>query len=210
MKKRFQSNQKNSEDAMESSLNNLVKSLEAECNVEWMISVLKSNLQMDQASRLDRWEDVKITSFTRLVALVYFTALQSFVTKTLIHILGRWIHLSSDGEHRLTEEMYLSFSWYFCNIGWKDLILKIQTAVKKELLSVSLKQDFTFNQLKETIDRIRTEIHAHKDFSCFVLPLEGKEQDFLGKYQGGLENGSCFMNQDLTKLLNETRDYLER
>jgi peroxin-3 len=195
---------------MESSLNNLINSLEAECNVEWMISVLKSDLHMDQASRLDRWEDIKITSFTRLLALVYFTALQSLVTKTLIHILGRWIHLSSVGDHRVTEEMYLSFSWYFCNIGWKDLILKIQNAVKKELSSVSLKQEFTFDELKETIGRIRSDINTFKDFSSFILPSEGKERDFLSKYQGVVESDPGFMNQDLIKLLNETRDYLER
>ena len=40
MKKRFQGNQKNSEDAMESSLNSLVKSLESQCNVEWVFKEL--------------------------------------------------------------------------------------------------------------------------------------------------------------------------
>lgn len=194
---------------MESSLNNLVKSLEGECNVEWMISVLKSNLQMDQTSRMDRWEDVKITSFTRLLALVYFSALQSIITKTLIHILGRWIHLTGTGD-RTTEEMYLSFSWYFCHVGWKDLLVKIQNAVKKELSSVSLKQDFTFEKFKETIQRIRSEIHKHKDFSCFILPVEGQEQDFLTKYQQVIETDHASTNQDLNKLLDETRDYLER
>lgn len=175
-----------------------------------MISVLKSNLKMDQSSRMDRWEDVKITSFTRLLALVYVAALQSLITKTLIHILGRWIHVNSLGD-RITEEMYLSFSWYFCNIGWKELLLTVHDSVKKELSSVSLKQEFTFDSLKETISRIRSDIHNQiKDFSAFVLPPEGQERDFLSKYQDVLDTDQPCINQDLTKLLNETRDYLER
>lgn len=178
--------------------------------IKKMISVLKSNLKMDQTSRMDRWEDVKITSFTRLLALVYVVALQSLITKILIHILGRWMHVNSLGD-RITEEMYLSFSWYFCDIGWKDLVLKVQDAVKKELSSVSLKQDFTLDGLKESMSRIRFEIHNQiKDFSTFVLPAQGQERDFLSKYQDVLDADQPGIKQDLTKLLNETRDYLDR
>ena len=177
-----------------------------------MISVLKSNLSLNATSRLDRWEDVKITSFTRLIALVYVTILQSIITKTLIHILGRWIHFNSSfGGHRITEEMYLSFSWYFCNIGWKDFVFHVQNIVKKELSSVSLKQDMTFDDIKQTLKGIRDEIHNQiKDFSIFLLPKEGEENEFLVKYQETLETDQLELNSDLTKLLNETRDYLER
>ena len=175
-----------------------------------MISVLKSNINMDTASRLERWEDVKVTSFTRFIALVYVTALQSMLTKTLIHILGRWIYQHPQGD-RITEEMYLSFSWYFCNIGWKDFLLKVQKVVKDELSKYSLKQQLKFENLQEIISQIRSEIHVQfMDYSSFLLPIEGEEECFLSKYQEELELNEFQNNQDLIKLLNETRDYLER
>lgn len=62
-----------------------------------------------------------------------------------------------------TNRRYLTFSWWLLHRGWKDLMGKVETAVKQAFGTVNPREDITLATLSEMTLAVRKEIEGATD-----------------------------------------------
>lgn len=204
-------------------------------NVEYLLTELKNKQQKPvllEESRLRKrqmWNELKIKSFTRLLAHLYLVNLLMMFSTIQVSLLGRLVYLDSVTNNNLkideddleqvhgryrsidedTERNYLTLSWFVLNLGWKSLVERIQVSVEKALKDTPLNEQINFDGLMEIVTKIRKEIDFDGEnlykFDSIFMPTEGEETLVLS--EGGL-NGTE-VNGELKNLLDETRDLIE-
>ena len=151
MKRRFEQNLQDCYFVIQSLLPSISDHLMQNLNVE----LLTTQLRQRDGSKLrkqEMWDELKIMTFTRTISSIYLIALLTIFTNIQLSLLGRLVYIDSchritklndiavDLEEKLprsiseeTEREYLSTSWYFLKVGWKELVDRVEMVVKAEL-----------------------------------------------------------------------------
>ncbi|KAJ3118465.1 peroxin [Nowakowskiella sp. JEL0407] len=233
-KKRFEQNQQDCALTILSLLPTLSEQIFVEYNVEAILAKLQerrhNNASKDENSKVTKyemWGNMKLMSFSRTITSIYVVTLLSIFTYLQLNLLGRFIYLdsvTSFTQHESKEEIegnearglsadverkYLTFSWFLLNKGWKNLAEVVNVVVKENIENLSLKEGMTYSAVLEIVKKIRSDIDSRVEFSTFLLPAEGNEEEVLQK--GGVQTESMDekTKADLKKLLDETRDFLD-
>ncbi|KAJ1971231.1 peroxin [Dimargaris xerosporica] len=139
-------------------------------------------------SKVELWEEIKLTSFTRLLTSLYCLNLLTVFVHLQLNLIGRFIYTESlatiaqgrkaaepnpptpatsgtstevSGARRLPfaiEQSYLTFSWWFLHVGWQTCHEQVAAAVADVLNGVSLKQKLSHLELTDLIDQVRAKL----------------------------------------------------
>ncbi|KAJ9083845.1 peroxin [Entomophthora muscae] len=116
------------------------------------------------------------------------------------------------------ERLYLSFSWWFINRGWKDVIKVVQEVVNETVGNIPLKQKFNYNELVLLFATLRSEIDQKlfmdpEVILDLLLPSDSKGEREVLRACGALgidvSSEQESINEGLRMLLNETKDFIE-
>jgi hypothetical protein len=160
--------------------------------------------KLEKKNKRELWEELKIMSFTRLIASVYIINLISLFTYLQINLIGRYVYidsvitlnhnktdnnnaststrekaLSNESSHGLSTEIqakYLAFSYYLIHIGWKELAEKVREETEKEIGPLLLNGKITFENLIEIFNKIRMNVEETSK-----LPTKSKKYKDLNK-----------------------------
>lgn len=143
--------------------------------------------QNARKSKLQLWNDLKISSITRAFTLIYTLALLTLLTRIQLNLLGRRSYLSSVvslatgglqdtvinlenndddspdqayGNDFETNRRYLTFSWWLLHRGWKEVMLKVRVAVEEVFGSLSPRDDITLQRFSELTLEVRKRVEG--------------------------------------------------
>jgi len=182
---------------------------------------------------------LKISSITRAFTLLYSLSLLTLLTRIQLNLLGRRSYLSSVvslatgtspsinlenhdddspdqayGNDFETNRQYLTFSWWLLHRGWKEIMVKVETAVKEVFGAVSIRDDMSMERFSELVLQVRRKVEGatEKERSAtrwlnYLLPPK-EEEEFVLKESGmmGSTPGSA---SPLRRLLDETSDLID-
>ncbi|KAG8532103.1 uncharacterized protein KY384_003740 [Bacidia gigantensis] len=152
------------------------------------------------ASQVQLWTELKINSITRAFTLIYTVTLLTLLTRVQLNLLGRRNYLSSvvsqvsistkspiislenreDGNAERsydndfeTNRKYLTFSWWLLHRGWRQLMMKVETAVKEVFGPLKPTEDVPMEKLSNLILEVRKHVEgasAEDRSACKWLP----------------------------------------
>ncbi|KAH8702565.1 putative peroxisomal membrane protein [Talaromyces proteolyticus] len=149
-------------------------------------SVTDTDTQRPARSKTELWNEVKISSITRAIILIYSLSLLTLLTRIQLNLLGRRNYLSSvvslaspsndvstirleDNDDEFsqafgndfeTNRRYLTFSWWLLHRGWKGLMEKVRTAVEEVFGSLNPREDITLVRLSSLILDVRKRVEG--------------------------------------------------
>lgn len=203
--------------------------------------------QKARRTKLQLWNDLKISSITRAFTLIYTLALLTLLTRIQLNLLGRRSYLSSVvslatggmeqstislenhdddnpdqayGNDFETNRQYLTFSWWLLHRGWKEVMYKVEAAVKDVFGGLSIRDDITMQRFSELTLEVRkrvegsteTDRQANRWLQYLLPPRE--EEEFVLK-ESGMNSGPASRpssSQGITplrRLLDETSDLID-
>ena len=192
-----------------------------------------------RATKLRLWNQIKLTSFSRLITSLYALALLALQTHIQLNLIGRRTYVSSleaqarddTEQHRIaihglggdageeeeqahtTDRQYLTCSWWFLHNGWKIIADRVETAVAAEVGDTPLRTLLSATHLREIVQRIRERIDLHRD-----EPAHGYSGVLLPTTAGaevdmlrtsGAIDQPESVSGTLRQLLDETNDYID-
>ncbi|KJZ78969.1 hypothetical protein HIM_01742 [Hirsutella minnesotensis 3608] len=193
------------------------------------------------------WDDLTISSVTRAFTLIYTLALLALLTRIQLNLLGRRSYLSSVvslatgaqqatislenndddnteqdyGSDFDTNRKYLTFSWWLLNKGWKELMQRVESAVRTVFGTLSPRDLVSFNRFGELTMEVRKlvegatpEERRSSDWLRFMLPPRDQEAEVIhqsGILEDNSMQGGTFQPSPagLRRLLDETADLIE-
>ncbi|KAJ1502755.1 peroxin [Coelomomyces lativittatus] len=191
---------------------------------------------LSRMTKQELWEELKIVTITRLITSAYTLILLTLFTRLQLNTIGRYIYIDSllydnpqpvpsilesdvDSEKYLSslpssiEQMYLTFSWYFLQEGWKELAKKVNDAVKAVFGGVSLKSEVTPTLIMEWMDQVRKLVESEMDSDSFLtlilMPPEEKEYEILRSGGIVIDGQGKIEDSFLRNIIDETKDVLE-
>lgn len=206
--------------------------------------------QRSRKSKLQLWSDLKISAITRSFTLIYTLALLTLLTRIQLNLLGRRSYLSSVvslaaggmnestislenndddnpdqayGNDFETNRRYLTFSWWLLHRGWRDVMLKVESAVKEVFSSLSPRDDVAMQKFSELALEVRKRVEGATEsdrqasrWLQYLLPPKDQE-DFVLKESGMAIESSSSKNLSITssgitplrRLLDETSDLID-
>ncbi|KHJ34252.1 putative peroxin-3 family protein [Erysiphe necator] len=148
--------------------------------------------QKVKKSKLQLWNELKISAITRSFTLIYTLALLTLFTRIQLNLLGRRSYLSSvvslaasgmdhqsiislenhddDNSEQVygsdfeTNKMYLTFSWWLLHRGWRDIMLKVEAAVVNIFGSLSPRDELSFDKFSDLTLKVRKIIEGSTPF----------------------------------------------
>ncbi|KAL8843119.1 MAG: hypothetical protein Q9170_000249 [Blastenia crenularia] len=164
-------------------------------------------------SKAQLWNDLKISSATRAFTLLYTLSLLTLLTRIQLNLLGRRNYLSSVvsmashspqdptislenhdddnveqsyGNDFETNRRFLTFSWWLLHRGWRDVMEKVETAVKAVLGPLNPREDIPLERLSTLILEVRRNVEgttlverrSHK-WLPYLLPPQDQEETVL-------------------------------
>ncbi|CAG8679366.1 23467_t:CDS:2, partial [Cetraspora pellucida] len=186
----------------------------------------------DKKTRLELWNEVKYKTFVRSIAAIYLETFLTLIITVQLNILGRYNYLYSiaslterDREQVIQinpptgsilnsniEKKYLTFSWWFLNVGYNEIIERVRIAVETQLSTVSLKQDLSYKDFVWLLSEIRSRVERTEDGQPYeflnVLIPESQADELRVLDQGGGGELDIHIDSKLRKLLDETKDFL--
>ncbi|KAI5259573.1 hypothetical protein E4T42_00099 [Aureobasidium subglaciale] len=144
---------------------------------------------LKKKTKAQLWNDMKISSITRSLTLLYTLSLLTLLTRIQLNLLGRRTYLSSvvslanpptatDSTHISmenndddnydnvygndfeTNRKYLTFSWWLLHKGSKQIVDKVSAAVKDVFGPVNPREDMTLERLSELILEVRKKVEG--------------------------------------------------
>ncbi|KAI4744476.1 hypothetical protein E4T50_05167 [Aureobasidium sp. EXF-12298] len=144
---------------------------------------------LKKKSKAQLWNDMKISSITRALTLLYTLSLLTLLTRIQLNLLGRRTYLSSVvslasppnpsqsthislenndddnydsvyGNDFETNRKYLTFSWWLLHKGSNEIVEKVSAAVKEVFGPVSPREDITLERLSELILEVRKKVEG--------------------------------------------------
>jgi len=144
---------------------------------------------LKKKSKAQLWNDMKISSITRALTLLYTLSLLTLLTRIQLNLLGRRTYLSSVvslasppnpsqsthismenndddnydsvyGNDFETNRKYLTFSWWLLHKGSKEIVEKVSAAVKDVFGPVSPREDMTLERLSELVLEVRKKVEG--------------------------------------------------
>ncbi|ORX78447.1 Peroxin-3 [Anaeromyces robustus] len=160
---------------------------------------------LEKKTKRELWEELKIMSFTRLIASVYIINLIALLTYLQINLIGRYVYIDSvitlnhnkndtDSTTKSTKEKefnptetsqglsteiqakYLAFSYYLIHVGWKELAERVKEETEKEIGPLLLNGKITFENLVEIVNKIRMNIEGTSE-----IPSKSRKYKDLNK-----------------------------
>ncbi|KAL5351607.1 peroxin [Pseudogymnoascus australis] len=143
--------------------------------------------QKSRKSKLQLWNDLKISAITRAFTLVYTLALLTLLTRIQLNLLGRRSYLSSVvslatgglqdsfinlenndddntdqayGNDFETNRRYLTFSWWLLHRGWREVMFKVQDAVQDVFGPLSPRDDLSLSRFSELTLEVRKRVEG--------------------------------------------------
>jgi peroxin-3 len=121
-----------------------------------------------------------------------------------------------------TNRRYLTFSWWLLHRGWRDMMLKVQAAVKEVFGPLSPRDDITLERFSELTLEVRKRVEGLTEadrkasrWLKYLLPSRDLE-DFVLKESGMTSETSSLAPQSsnfsvtpLRRLLDETSDLVD-
>jgi len=205
------------------------------------------HVQKARKSKLQLWQDLKISSITRAFTLIYTLSLLTLLTRIQLNLLGRRSYLSSVvslatggmeqstislenndddnpdqayGNDFETNRRYLTFSWWLLHRGWREVMLKVEAAVKDVFGPVELREDLTLQRFSELTLEVRKKVEGETDADRkeskwleYLLPPKEQESFVLKESKispepASLESDSV-IDVPLRRLLDETSDLID-
>ncbi|KAL8647502.1 MAG: hypothetical protein Q9226_006405 [Calogaya cf. arnoldii] len=138
-------------------------------------------------SKAQLWNDLKITSITRAFTLLYTLSLLTLLTRIQLNLLGRKNYLASVvsmashspqdptislenldddnvgqtyGNDFETNRKFLTFSWWLLHRGWRDVMEKVETAVKAVFGPLNPREDLPLEKLSALILEVRRKVEG--------------------------------------------------
>ncbi|RKF55482.1 Peroxisomal biogenesis factor 3 [Erysiphe neolycopersici] len=207
--------------------------------------------QKAKKSKLQLWNDLKISAITRAFTLIYTLALLTLLTRIQLNLLGRRSYLSSvvslatsvmnhqstislenhddDNSEQVygndfeTNKMYLTFSWWLLHRGWRDIMLKVEAAVREVFGTLSPRDELSFDKFSNLTLEVRKKIEGstpidrqQSKWLQYLLPPRDQEE-FVLEESGIKEkealptSPTCSLstNSALRRLLDETSDLID-
>ncbi|RFU35845.1 hypothetical protein B7463_g450, partial [Scytalidium lignicola] len=206
--------------------------------------------QKTKKSKLQLWNQLKISAITRAFTLIYTLALLSLLTRIQLNLLGRRSYLSSVvslaaggfeqstivlenhdddnpdqayGNDFETNRRYLTFSWWLLHRGWREVMLKVEEAVKDVFGRLSPRDDITMQRFSELTLEVRKKIEGATEserkanrWLQYLLPPR-EEEAFVLKESGMITestsaeslSSSASGTTPLRRLLDETSDLID-
>ncbi len=155
-------------------------------------SQMAESQQGSRKSKSQLWNELKVTSVTRALTLIYALSLLTILTRIQLNLLGRLNYLSSVialaqpphpgqssgisledhddttgsinfGNDFDTNRRYLTFSWYLLHRGYSQIMTKVRTAVEDVFGSVSPTEGITAARLSELVLNVRRQIEGSSE-----------------------------------------------
>lgn len=205
---------------------------------ESFVMAAKDGEEKPRKSKTKLWEEIKISSLTRSLTLIYTLALLTILTRVQLNLLGRKKYLSSvvssaerESEHTIhmeeegygtdivTNNQYLTFSWWLLERGWRNVAERVETAVKQVFGDWTPRDTITLGQMKELTAQTRRIIEGEVTESStkwllFLLPPKHEEATVLAQSPTSTAEVKEGTNIDpvspsLRRLLDETSDLID-
>lgn len=114
-----------------------------------------------------------------------------------------------------TNRRYLTFSWWLLHRGWKEVMGKVETAVKEVFSALSPRDDITMQRFSELTLEVRKKVEGATEadrqatrWLQYLLPAKDQE-DFVLKESGMAIEGAVASTSPLRRLLDETSDLID-
>jgi peroxin-3 len=149
-------------------------------------------------SKSQLWNELKVTSITRAMTLIYSLSLLTILTRIQLNLLGRLNYLSSVialaqppqpgqssvisledhddataninfGNDFETNRRYLTFSWYLLHRGYGQIMAKVRTAVEDVFGSVSPAEGLTAERLRELVMSVRKQVEGSSEQERYAM-----------------------------------------
>ncbi|KAL6713063.1 peroxin [Lecanora helva] len=167
--------------------------------------ILKSKAQL--------WSELKISSITRCFTLLYTISTLSLLTRIQLNLLGRRNYLSSVvslashspqdqtislenrdddnqgqpyGNDFETNRKYLTFSWWLLHRGWKELLQKVEPAVREVFGPRKPNEEISLETMSGLILDVRRKVEGanpeerrSQKWLPFLLPPQDQETSVL-------------------------------
>ncbi|KAF0416344.1 Peroxin-3 [Gigaspora margarita] len=141
------------------------------------IHVSANQSSADKKSKIELWNEVKYKS------AIYLETFLTLIITIQLNLLGRYNYLYSitslterDREQVIQinpptgsvlnpdiEKKYLTFIWWFLNVGYEEVIERIRIAVETQLSTVSLKHEFSYKDFVWLLSEIRSRVERTED-----------------------------------------------
>ncbi|KAI9785006.1 MAG: peroxin [Geoglossum umbratile] len=203
--------------------------------------------QRTQKSKVKLWNELKISSVTRAFTLIYTLSLLTLLTRIQLNLLGRRNYLSSVvslashppnestinlenrdddnlghayGNDFETNRRYLTFSWWLLHRGWKDIMTKVEVAVREVFGPLSPREDITLEKLSELVIQVRKKVEGSTEterrnskWLAYLLPPR-EQEDYVLRESGMSGSATLPTTTDpphmpLRRLLDETSDLID-
>ena len=151
-------------------------------------------------------------AITRSFTLMYTLSLLTLLTRLQLNLLGRRNYLSSvvamasprngpsislenhddrlgnsTGNEFETNRKFLTFSWWLLHRGWKDIMNKVEVAVKEVFGPINPREELTFERLSNLFVEVRKKIEGESEEARrFVLLASGVASLTLSRSQNWL------------------------
>jgi peroxin-3 len=135
------------------------------------------------------WNEVKVTSITRALTLIYSLSLLTILTRIQLNLLGRLNYLSSvislaqgpppdlansisledhdvgnagvgPGNDFETNRRYLTFSWFLLHKGYAQILAKVRQAVEEAFGGISPNEGITAARLSDLVLEVRRKVEG--------------------------------------------------
>ncbi|KAI9837515.1 MAG: hypothetical protein M1819_007166 [Sarea resinae] len=138
-------------------------------------------------TRVQLWDDLKISSITRAFTLLYTLSLLTLLTRIQLNLLGRRNYLSSVvslaaspahdptinlenhdddnfeqayGNDFETNRRYLTFSWWLLHRGWREIANKVEAAVREVFGTLNPREDISLERMSELTVEVRKRVEG--------------------------------------------------
>lgn len=122
-----------------------------------------------------------------------------------------------------TNRKYLTFSWWLLHRGWKEVMLKVEAAVKEVFGGISIRDDISMQRFSELTLEVRKKVEGateeeRKEGKWLQYLLPPREQEDFVLKESGMEAEPRFESSvsissssitPLRRLLDETSDLIE-
>ena len=145
---------------------------------------------LPKKTKAQLWGELKISSLTRSLTLIYTLALLTVLTRIQLNLLGRRSYVLSavalasqkptgptislendeDSAHGTlgvdfeTNRSFLAFSWWLLHRGWRDVMTRVESAVEEIFGPINPREEVSFERLSQMLLEVCKKVEgASKD-----------------------------------------------
>lgn len=170
--------------------------------------------------KIELWQDLKVKSISRILALIYSVSGLLMLTRLQLNILARKSYLelaivmaggsapqtSLSSYDYFIEQSYLSLSWWLLNHGWMRMSIGLETLVENKFKEITPRTELSVDTFAQMLSEINAGVIADgslvknllfpTEYDNLVETLMNTNPELVGE----LDN----TDSNLVKLINET------